>query len=365
MQGLSVAATQTLPVSHGIAVRVSSKSPTQGTLYDVPVIDGVVSVDPGSQVRRTARLVLEPALWPVAPASHFSPISSRIFIEYGIQLPWGDLEWIPVFTGRVQTAKRSNDGAVELTAADLSRLVAEDRLDSPGQTVTSATKVAEITRLIQETIPGQVVIDQTGSTAACPQIQIERERWSDGVEKIADSLGAEVFCDPLGRFVIRPQPTLDGPAVWGINCGDDGTLLELSEETTRERVYNRVIAMGQRSDDTPPVRAVVSDTDPESPTFYGGAFGKKPRFYSSPLLTTVAQCTDTATSILNRAKGIDGSISLDAVCNPALDSGDIVSVRYRDGSVGLHIIDALEIPLSINGVQRILTRTVELPGESG
>ena len=197
------------------------------------------------------------------------------------------------------------------------------------------------------------------------QITIDRERWRDGVEKLADSIGAEVYADPLGAFVIRLQPVLLGEPVLVIKTGDDGTLVDGDEELTRERTYNRVIVEGVRSDGTPPVRDVVSDTDTSSPTYYGGPFGRRPRYYSSPLLTTVGQCTTTGESLLARAKGMQSSITLETVPHPGLEAGDLIRAELPDGRRQLHIVDSFNIPLRVGPVQKISSRSVELPPESG
>lgn len=361
----SAAVADALTRSCSIQVRVSASTPTQGTLSNLPIVGGEVRVTSRQSVRRQCELQVDPSLWPATVYDPFSPISSEIFVEYGVEVA-GEYEWLPVFAGPVQRAQtRFTSSGVSITAAGREQKIIDDRLDAPQQTVLSATNIAEITRLIQESIPGVTVTNLTTSAAVAAQITVDRERWRDGVEKLADSISAEVYADPLGEFVIRPQPVLEGTAVLRISSGDDGVLVDGDEELTRETVYNRVVVDGIRSDGTPPVRAVVSDTDASSPTFYGGAFGKKPRFYVSQLLTTTGQCTDTGNALLARAKGIQSSISLDIVPHPALEAGDLIEVFLPDGRRQMHIIDSFNLPLGPEGTQRISSRSVELPPETG
>lgn len=365
MWPVSAAAHAALTRSHTVDVRVSATTPTQGTITDLKILDGEVTVTSKQITRRSCWIEVDPALWPATVYDPLSPVSSEIFVEYGIVLPSGT-EWVPVFTGPVQRASQGfTPGSVKVEAASRELRVAEDRLDAPASTVLNALVVAEITRLIQETIPGATIIDQTQSLTVAAQITVDRERWGDGVEKLADSIGAEVYADPLGRFVIRFQPALAGDPALLISAGEEGTLVAGSEELTRERTYNRVIAEGNRSDGTAPVRSVVSDTDTSSPTYYGGPFGKRPRFYSSPLLTTTGQCTTTATALLARAKGMQSTITLEHVPNPALEAGDLIEAGLPDGRRQLHIVDGFNLPLKPGPAQKISSRAAELPGETG
>lgn len=361
----SAAVADALTRSCSVQVKLSATTPTQGTLVDLPIISGEIQVTSTQIVRRTVSLEVDPNLWPTSIYDPLSPVGSEISIWYGVGVAAG-YEWIPVFTGPVQKAQtRFREGNVVIAAASREQKVIDDRLDAPQQTVLSATNVAEITRLIQESIPGATVVNETSSSAVAAQITVDRERWRDGVEKLADSIGAEVYCDPQGVFRIRNQPILFGDPVLTIKTGEGGTLVDGNEELTRERTYNRVIVEGVRSDGTPPVRDVVSDTDVSSPTYYGGPFGKKPRFYSSPLLTTVAQCTSTGTALLARAKGMQSTINVEQVPHPALEAGDLVEVRLLDGRRQLHIVDSFNLPLTVDGTQRISSRSMELPPESG
>jgi hypothetical protein len=365
---LTSRAQQALQRSHAIKVRGTAYGASIGKLENLPITDGEVVVDGTSQVRRTATIhIANPKLWPRNPLDILSPFGSQLLVEYGIVLSRTETEWVPLIRGVISDADRERsatrgDGTVVLSLSDKSSLVAEDRFDAPIQTISGATVVAEITRLIQETIPGVTVLNLTGSVQVAPVLDVERERWADAIEKLADAIGAEVYADPAGGFVIRLQPKITDGAVWTVASGRGGILIAKREKLTRDKVYNRVIAIGERVDGAAPVRSGVSDDDPASPTRYGGLFGKKPRFYSSPLLTTTGQCTAAATSMLERVKGVQASVSLSAIVNPALEAGDVVDV-FDEGRRQAHIIDRVNIPLKVGTAQSIDTRSLDLEAE--
>lgn len=370
MWPLSTPARLALAGSHRVTARATAYTAPYGAVT-VPISSGSVTVDATSQVRRSATCgIPDAALWPANPLDILSPFGTELAIDYGIGLGAGRIEWVPLLRGPITDAHRTRppstgDSAITVSVADRSSQVAEARFSQPTQTIPGATVVAEITRLIQDVLPDVTVTDLTDSPQIAAQLDIERERWADGIEKLADSIGAEVFADPLGEFVIRPTPQLRSDrVVWVASTGDGGALVSIDETLTRENVYNRVVASGQRTDGTPPVWAVVDDDDPASPTRVGGPFGTKPRFYSSPLLTTTQQCTDTARSLLARATGIQATVALSIVTNPALDAGDIVAVQ-DSAATSLHILDSVGIPLSVTDTQQLSTRSLtELPAES-
>lgn len=365
MWPLSTPARQALVQSHSIAVRATAYG--QFGTQEIPVAGGQVTSDAGSQVRRQATLETSLALWPVDPHSILQVTGTEIQVDYGIIVPGRtDPEWVPLIRGLVAKASRRrpipSSGTLSVQLVDRSAKVAQDKLLAPASTVSGALTTVEIRRLIQESLGTSVaVVDRTGSTRVAPQIQIEKERWADGVEKLADSIGAEVFADPTGSFVIRTQPTLADPAVWVVASGAGGLLVERDDELDRDGVYNGVIVRGERADGTAPVTATVWDTDPASPTYYLGPLGRKPREYSSPLLTTVAQCQAAGAAILARYRGANAKVGISTIVNPALEAGDVTTL-LDEGRRQAHIIDKVTVPLSPSALQPLETRSLDLEG---
>lgn len=365
MWPLSAAAREVLRGSHQVTYRAVAHTAILGAL-DVALVGGTVTSDAKSQVRRTATVeVGDPALFPVSPYAALSPVGSDLAIEYGIVIPRHGVEWVPLIRGPIQkvTGTLPRVDALGVEVADRAAAIAEDRLTAPTQTAQGSTIVAEITRLIVESNPLAEVIDRSGSVQPAPVIEIEANRWADGVERLADAAGLEVFADTEGRFVIRAVPTLDDAAVWVVDAG--GVLITADLELTRAQVYNAVVARGERSDGTPPVHALVVDDDPASPTRYGGPFGRKPRYYTSPLLTTVAQCQQAARALLDRVKGFAATVKLETIVNPALEGGDVIEVDLGDGTRQRHIVDQVPVPLSPSSSQTLATRSVEMPPDEG
>jgi hypothetical protein len=253
MWNLSDDARANLATSHTIDVRAVVDSPTFGTRY-LPIVDGAVDVDAGSQVRRTASITTDPNLWPKSPNDLLAPFGATCRIDRGVVIPGQDEpEWVPqglfILAKNRRTRSASGTSAPTISLADMSQRVAEERFEAPTQTLPGATYVSEITRLIREVLGATwPVIDLTGSTAVCPVMEMQRERWQDGIEKMSDAIGAETYFDQLGQAVIRPQPTINDAPVWYARTGPGGNILETDEEWDRDDVWNVWVVSGARAD---------------------------------------------------------------------------------------------------------------------
>lgn len=378
MLALSAAAAQVIRTSHQIDRRVTAYTDTQGALVLDTVADATVTCDLKSAIRRTATAqIADPDMWPSNPNDVLSEVASEIGVEYGIVIPRAGTEWLQVFRGPIQTVTagvlsvapynpargaypRMRVSGLAVTASARAQRIADYRLPSPIKT-NAGPVVNEITRLIQLGDPGAPVVDLTGgdpSTAA--SIEIDKDLWSEGILKLASSAGLAVDNFPSGAYRIRAVPTLDDPAVWRIDAG--AVLVSADLERTRAGVYNAVQVTNGRTDGSPTVSVLVTDDDPASPTYWGGRFGRKTRFYSNPAITTVDQAQRAGRGLLAKARGISCTVALTAVPNGALEEGDVIEVDLGDGRMQRHILDSFSVPLS-PAAQSLTTRALELPAE--
>lgn len=129
---------------------------------------------------------------------------------------------------------------------------------------------------------------------------------------------------------------------------------------SRAGLYNGVRCQsdGNASDNTAPVSGQVVDSDPTSPTRWGGPLGKLLRIVKSPLYQDEPQCVAAATRLLPLVMGPNRSVALKAIPNPALEAGDCIRIVYGDNSPPeLHIVQSLSIPLAAGGDFPISTRS--------
>lgn len=358
MQAVSELFLDSLRASHAVVVQVDAWRGGALLVEDLPISGGEVSVDAGSQVRRTLSLtVADPGLDPgTDPLAPLAPFGSELVVKRGIRFPNGTVEWAPLGTFRIQEAQTSASGkAVNITGADRGAALQDARFTSVMASVTANTIPAEIARLITAVLPGVTVTNLTGSTAATPAVYWEQDRWA-AIDELAKAIGASVYFAPDGNAVIAKTPSISDAPVWWVDAGESGVMVEAEMKLTREQTYNGVVASGENGD-TAPVTATVTDNDPASPTLWGGPFGTKPYFYTSPLLTTTGQASSAATSLLNRVRGMSRQLDLTSVPNPALEGGDVIRVRFPNGVVETHLVDALKVPLDPGSPMTLSTRS--------
>ncbi len=351
-----------------VAVVKATAYPPSASPVEALLADGRVRVDTSSAVRRELSATVVGAIVAGRTLTDAATLydvldtfGGELAVWRGIVYPNGREELCPVGRFRIDTVEDSLavDGAVAVTGPDRMAAVVDDRFLSPRTSSGGLRSGDQLRRLLTESVPTASVIDESGATALVRAgVVWERERW-DAVNDLATSIGCEVYADPAGDFRVRPVRSLAAPADWLVAAGPRGNLVDGKRSQTRQGVRNVIRAESSAADGTAPVFAVVGDNDPTSPTRVGGPFGRVPGFYASPLLTTAAQCTDAARGILVRQLGARGSLSLDAVVNPALEGGDRIDAYLPDGTLERHVADSFEVPLQVDGVMSITTRSAQ------
>ncbi|MFH8804046.1 DUF5047 domain-containing protein [Streptomyces sp. NPDC017936] len=321
---------------------------TDGRVEPLSVVDGSVSVDRSQQCRRTCTVtVADPALIPRTPADKLSVYGARLRIARGVQA--GEYqELVPVGVFRIDSVEGDVDeGPVTIQGKSLECVIADDKFTAPWRS--AGTAVGAITALIQRSIPDAAVT--TAATVVDAPIgtrtfDVEGDPW-EAVRELAAAIGAEVYCDADGTFVISDLPDLlTTPPAWTVSVGDGGAYISAARGMNSDGVHNGVLARGENTEsNTAPVSSLVVDGDPGSPTYWDGPFGRRPMFYSSSTLITTAQCTAAATLKLRAAQAPNATASLTALANPALEPGDVLRVVYMDGSAELHQVHSFPVDL--------------------
>jgi len=155
-----------------------------------------------------------------------------------------------------------------------------------------------------------------------------------------------------------------GFPVWTIDTGARGVMIEAEEALDRTGVYNGVLVVGQNSATDSPVSALVYDSAFDSPTRWGGPFGKVVRIEQSTAVQNTSQAQAAAESMLDKKLGLTRSLTVTIAPNPALESGDIVDIAFVDGRRERHVIDAVSLDLGPEGAQSLTTRSVFVPADS-
>jgi hypothetical protein len=336
----------------------------------IPVIDGDVQFDSSAKIRATSDVVTDGDLWPDTPDDPLNPYGPELFVERGVVITGGSVEWVSLGYYRIESVEQNEvpDGTVRVPGKDRMAGLIDARLEAPVQFLAATAVSTVFDTLVLDVYPSAVIeFDFDAGARTFPGSHIAEQDRHNFLDDMVKALGKRWFWDHRGVLVVKDPPDTTAP-VWTINHGPDGVLVALSRERSREGVYNAVVATGEAPGTDAPVRAVARDLAPTSPTRWGGPFGKVPRFFSSPFITTVAQASTAAASILRGQLGLPYSVDFRTVTNPALEVEDPIEITYADNRpVQRHVVDKLTIPLDVTQAMTGTTRdqtTVDIGVES-
>ena len=363
MRPVSDAFLRTVRGSHQMVAEARIVAPGQtGVNPDgttILILGGDVELQASRQVRSTLDLTTPgKGMWPTAASDLLAPYGNEVFVRRGVKYGNGVTEWVSLGYFRIDTPEQDQapDGPISLLGQDRMAGIVDGRLSALRAFPASTTRGAMLSALVGEIYPWATIEWDDTAVRDAPigrQIIVEEDRHA-ACDELVTGVGKRWWWDHRGVLVVRTPPAPTSP-VWEVNHGAGGVLVELGRRLTREGVYNAVVATGEGADTTTPARAVVVDSDPLSPTYFYGPFGKVPRFFSSPLITSNSQAATAAASLLRQQLGLPYAVDLSVVPNPALEPDDPIRVRYP-GRSEVHVVDRLTIPLTASGALSASTR---------
>ncbi len=350
-----------LRTSHTMISRVDAYAGSRLLAGDLPIAEGSVSVSAGTGVHRKLSLtVADRALWPV-----LSAVGVELRAWRGIRYTDGTQEMVPlgVFGLDTQSLPVITGGGVSISGApDRWARVQRARFEAPRVSNYPIAVVDQIATLVREAL--RVRVDTGGVTgvnlaavAQTPVLVWDRDR-DKAIQDLATTAGVEVFFGPTGDLVIRDAVARTRAPVWQVHAGRDGVMISGTATRDRSRVYNVVVVVSAKTDGQPPFFPVaVEDTDPQSPTNVGGPFGRTPYFLTSATLGNAEDARAAGAALLAKTKVRYTDMSVSAVVNPALESGDTISVTAEDGSRQVFVADSFDVPLTADNEQNLTLRT--------
>lgn len=338
--------------SHSIAVRALIFNGVTATGDALKVTQGSITADRSQRARRSINCTMALNTWEDLP---LDVIASRIQVALGVYNGF-KIIWVPVGVFRVEDLARVDRGSIAVTGTSLEVYVIDDIFEKTRVFAKGVSCINTIKTLVTESLPDAIF--ETAAEAPSgtypvdypldAAVTIDRDRW-EAIEALSTKIYADVYTGPDGKFRIRSKKRLiNSPAIGQIKEGKDGVLMKMNTRVSRDETYNAVLAMGQSSNpDIPPVSDWVKDTDPSSPTRWGGPFGRKTYVYENSLLTTKALCTNQGKLLLERLKSQVRTVDFSAVPNAAIEPDDVLNIDMLDGSVEKHMIGTFTIPIGI------------------
>jgi len=364
MRTVSDAFLRTLKGSHRMVARARVCSVFQTgtspvTSADLQIFDGMVTLDAKADARASLSLTVPPGLWPIFSTDPLAPYGNEIFVERGIYYNSTSTEYVPLGYFRVQGTDQDNAdrGTITITGVDRMQAIIEARLLTPRQYASGTTFSTIVNDLVLEIYPSAVINydDATNVSTLTRSIIVEEDRYGFLLD-MARARGKLIYFDGAGVLqIVSPPP--QNVVVYEIELGKGGSLVDLRRALSRDGTYNAAVALGEGGDTATPLRGVVTDDNPASPTYFNGRFGKVPQFFSSPFINTQAQADAAAAAILASSLGLPYSLSAEAAVNPALEPYDVVRFAFSyTEAAQRHVLDVVRIPLTEQPTLSVDTR---------
>jgi Domain of unknown function (DUF5047) len=355
-----------LRISHSVRVRALLYRPGNPTPLEgrVMVTGGQIRADRDARVRRQGSVRIAFSLAASEEQVRELPFGGYCAVERGVMFADGVEELVKVGHFRIDSVSwEGEQGEATLTLLDRHAQLQDEPFVTPWSPVGLKPSDA-IVDAVEEVFGASIGYDvQTtpASEAAIIDAVYDQDR-AGAIGELAAALGAEAYFKPSGDFTLRPSPNLDALApVWTIDAGEGGVLTAVSENLDRTSVKNGVAVRGIASAGAAPVFSLATDNDPASPTRWGGPFGKVALITSLTGVVTQAQADTTAASLLRLHLGAARTLTLQAVPNPALEPGDAVLVTHPDGREEKQLVNALALPLDVDGAMQLVTTSQYRP----
>lgn len=359
MRNVSEQLAAMLNESHQVTVALACYYDGRPVADEVPVTEGSLEIDgtaavPGQLSATLPRYLHNPVdgteidLLPTTDDD--APLGcagTQVAVMYSVQLPGEekresvDLGWYRI------SSWEEGDGTVSITATSLEAIIEEARLLTPVTIAKNTAFSAAAKTLVDGLLPLKVTANPAKTTTMDP---FEEDRL-EALTALVTAWPARMFVNSAGVLEIAP-PINDAtdPIVATLTDGEGGTVITSPTSGSRDGVYNAVKASGEADGDVAPVSAVAYLSS--GPRRWNGPYGNIPYFYSSPLLTTRAQCAAAARTRLQTLQVIAEPIEVEIAPDPRLEPGDVVRVNHH-GWTRLIRIDSISLPLSYAGTQTV------------
>lgn len=360
-----------LSSAYTVAARVESWLGSE-YLGAVPVEDGSVSWDASQQVQGSLSLSV-PRVgaagdedwrdWDPTDPTHPLACFGQVL---HVSLTIGSLissAWWTVPLGRfLITSVEPGPSTVRVTGKSLLQRLEEDRLTEPMAPDPAGSMASELRRLVGSRMG--LIIDPALRDYPCPSMTWGESRI-DAVYEIARSWPAVVREGGDGiLYVSPPTPDPTSRPELRLSDGAEGTVVGVAASVSRDKIYNRVVARGQESSDegSPSFQAIADQLT--GPMRVDGPYGVVPRFFSSPLITSVAQAKSTAEAMLADAVRKKVTVPVEHAPDPRirLDAHVEVETRPVEGTPGRTVwgvVSAYEVPLTYRGTQKTDVEVVQ------
>lgn len=282
------------------------------------------------------------------PTSDTSPLAAsgqRLKIQLGVGVAGGAVEWFPRGEFLVLSTVPSSDGlALTVTCGGLLTLTQEADFVTPFQP--TGTIASTLRKLLEPAVLVNLLDAPDDRAVPAGTINWDSDRMA-AVAELLDAWPADLLMHEQGYARIVPSLEDGDAPVKTYLEGAGGTVVAVSGSTSRDGGFNVVVATGYAADGGEVRGLAYVETGPWAYGIGSATPLPVPFGYSSPLLTTNAQCIAAARTVLARKlrAGVKRRYTITGPLDPRLQLADPVWLTTADGTVDeLCTVEALRLP---------------------
>lgn len=328
----------------------------------VPVVTGgSVDVDRTAAIRRrcSVDLAMDAGLVPRTPADLLYPGFSEVLLWRGIDWqdgrpgipgsiapPGVELWALGVF---VIMETVIGESGFQITGYDRAKRVSRNAWTSPYSIAAGASILTTWQAVIANRwAPAEFNIEQSTDDTLRAMVlgdKPQNDPWDDA-QKIGQQLGCESYVDTGGAFTIRTRQPADSLPTSATYTTGTGTLLQGGERRLdAEKGYN-VVQVEGNSPGNAPLRATISDTNPASPVYIDGDYGRVPLIIGNSNADSQAAIDRQAQALFTERDGALESTTIEIIANPAHEHSDVISLDWPAlGISDRYQFDSFTVPL--------------------
>lgn len=350
------AARNELAQSHTALSKVVILRAGKGVL-PLTAVTGNVNTDTGRSTMRNLTATLTDPTGALSGADiddMLNPYQAEVAAYRGVYVPsTGQSVYAPVGVYQLTARQVTGLGSIDITGQD--RAIIYQGSMTTALTVSGGTPTeVAIQQLLIARNPGlQMRTWITGFTCGPLVYPPDINVWNEA-QLLAQSAGGWLYHDRQGVLVFGPLLPASARPVSRYSEGD-GLLLEVTRTEDSDTIHNVVVvekAAGSA------IRAVVMDTDPTSPTYAGGKYGKRVLTIQNQAVGTIQQAQQVARNQLIQELGRSETVALTVVPDPTLDVMEAITVNRPTADLynrGL-VVATIDMPLAVTDPMHITCR---------
>jgi hypothetical protein len=361
MQQMTLEATALLQTSHLVAWKIETLLAGEVTFSATTPVgyfeSGSIRGDLGQETRRQMACTLVDPFYEISP--FIDVYGEEIRIWRGVMRSSGQPELWSLGTFQITDVQNLRDPTPKLILRGMDRSFAVKAGQfSEIYVIPDGTNMGVAIQTLLSYVLPWLKFNPTDFSTLTPGIVAPLTVFTEGGDpwteclKMAQSCGLDLFFDAMGIATLRSVPSVSTmPVSWAYIDGVNNTAVQIGARGIAAEAYSGSIVTAESTTFDPLIaipRSISWDTDPTSPTYYLGAFGKRPHIVRSPLISTQAQADAMAVADMRFKSGRAKRVEFNAIPNPAYEVGDIIHVKSAvtvPPLDDLHVLENFVIPL--------------------